>query len=205
MSVSVIHRGATGAFEQLPHHDAAPHLPLVHPGSLFRGRVEHQARRGIGEQRGTRGHRLQHAVLLLFPEVVSDPVVLGDKTPQAFGLMQVQMIGHNMPPRRLRLCAPWSHGDGGMCALQGLDPGPLIGGHHPFTRCTQDLGVQGQVSDIRYLLLGGRIRLGVQPLPTPVRLALGLMVKNDRHGARRWSGQSHICGPHQPAHAASKG
>jgi hypothetical protein len=106
-----------------------------------------------------------------------------------------------LPPLR----ATWSHGDGGMFALQGWDPGHRIGGHHPFTRCTQGLGVQGQGSDIRHFRIGGLIRLGVQPIPTPVRLELGLICKNDRHGARRWSGPSHVCGPHQPAHAVSNG
>ena len=65
------------------------------------GIVAHNAIRGLGQNCRTCGHGLEKAVFLLVAEVNGAPLVLGDKTSEAFGLMHVQVGSDTMPPRHL--------------------------------------------------------------------------------------------------------
>src|SRR5262245_27318292 len=87
--LQIFHRGETGTPEELPHQNTEPQLNLVHPRRMFRGVVEHDAMRGIGEKRRPRAHRPEHATFACVPQVVGYLVVLGDQAHQAFRLMHI--------------------------------------------------------------------------------------------------------------------
>ena len=87
------------------------------------------------------------------------------------------------------LYSPWSHGDGGMFALQGLDAGHLIGRHHPLTGLSQRLGFKVERGEISHFLICRLIWFRVEPIAASMRLEIDLILKNDRHGARKWSRQ----------------
>ena len=95
------------------------------------------------------------------------------------------------------------HGNGGMFALQRLDPGHFVSREHPLAGRQQGWGLRIEGGQVRHLLLGQGIRLGIEPVAAFVGLDLGLILKNDRHGARRWSRQSHVGAPHRLARVAS--
>src|SRR5215212_10622303 len=104
---------------------------------MFRGVVEHDAMRGIGQKRRTRTHSPENTTLTLVPQVVGNLVMLGDQAHQAFGLMNVQIIGDKMPLRHLRsrgdgtgymahkvlFCTCRSHGRRHDCALHDIEIG----------------------------------------------------------------------------------
>jgi hypothetical protein len=68
---------------------------------MFWSVVEHNRMRGIGEKRGARGHGLENPPLALLPQVLLQAIVLRHKAHQAFGLMNVEIVQHEMPPGRL--------------------------------------------------------------------------------------------------------
>jgi len=81
--------------------------------------------------------------------------------------------------------APWAHGDGGVFPFQGLDAGHLVGGYHTLPRCLQGLRLQVQRSDIGHFLIGGCLRGAIEPVATPMRFEVDLILKNARRGARK--------------------
>lgn len=83
--------------------------------------------------------------------------------------------------------APRSHRDGRMFAFQSLDPGHLVRGDHTFPCGVQGRRLQVQVSHIGHFLISGLFRRAVEPVTTPVRFAVDLILKNARRGALRWS------------------
>jgi hypothetical protein len=76
-----------------------------------------------------------------------------------------------------------------MFTLQGLNPSHLVGGHDTLSCCEQGLRLQIQASHIGHFLIGGLIRRAIEPVTTPVRFEVDLILKNARRGARKWSRQ----------------
>ena len=78
-----------------------------------------------------------------------------------------------------------THGNRGVFALQGLDTAHLIGRHHAFTGFQQSLGFKIEIGKIGHLLIGHLIGLGGEPVAASMWFEIDLILKNDRHGARK--------------------
>jgi hypothetical protein len=100
---------------------------------------------------------------------------------------------------------PRFHEPGGMFALQRLDAGHFVRRQYPLTGFYQGGRLPVQRGQVGHFHIGQRIRFRIEPIATLVRLEIGLIVKNARHGAWRWSRQCRVCGPHPRVRAASNG
>ena len=90
------------AFEQFAYQNAEPDFYLIHPGSVLGCKVQHDLVGGVVQKRRAAFHRLQNAAFAFdsqrlwcycFP--------LSNPAHQRFGLMDVQIIQHTVPPGRL--------------------------------------------------------------------------------------------------------
>lgn len=84
----------------------------------------------------------------------------------------------------------WGAGHGvGVAVLQRLDAGLLVGRHDVIAEHVLFRGPAVRAADLsggaREALGVGVLRLGVEPVPRPVRLEIGFLQKNVRCAARR--------------------
>src|SRR5918994_5562991 len=86
----------------------------------------------------------------------------------------------------------WAHGNRGRFTLQGLDAGHLVGRHHAFAYIKEGIGLQVELGDLGKFLVRRLIGLSVEPIAASMRFELELILKNDRHGARKWSRQGRV-------------
>jgi hypothetical protein len=78
-----------------------------------------------------------------------------------------------------------AHRDGGMFALQRLDPCHVVRREHPLAGLQQSWSLLIERGDVCHFLIRSLIRLGIEPVAAFVGLQLGLILKNARHGARK--------------------
>jgi hypothetical protein len=152
-----------------------------------------------------RGHRARHR---------SHTVRFGARRPQrrshdhARRNLTMGEQCHRAPPDRcarapLRLARV--HEPGGRCALQRLEAGPCVRRQPPRVGCHQVGRWRRQRGQGGQFCMGPGLRLRLEPVATLRRFASGLIIKNARPGARRWSPPCRGGGPQRPTRAASHG
>src|SRR5215471_19334745 len=68
---------------------------------MFRGVVEHNRMRRIGQKSGTCSHGLENPSLSLSAQVLRNPIVFSYQAHQTCRLMNVEIVEHKMPPGHL--------------------------------------------------------------------------------------------------------
>jgi len=83
LASEVLNGAEVAATEEFANQDAEPDLHLIHPRGMLRGVVEDDRMAGLSQERRARGSRAQDATDVFDPEVLSDPVLVGDVAHQA--------------------------------------------------------------------------------------------------------------------------
>lgn len=100
MVAQVVQRKEIAAFEQFAYQNAEPDFNLIHPGSVLGRKVQHDLVGGVVQKRRAAFHRLQNAAFALDTQRLrSNAFLLGHPVHQRFGLMNVQVVQHDVPLR----------------------------------------------------------------------------------------------------------
>jgi hypothetical protein len=112
-------REEIAAFEQLAYQNTEPNFHLIHPGSVLRRIVKHYLVGGVVQKGRAAFHRPENPTFALDAQRLRcKPVLLGHPTHQRFGLMDVQVVQHEMPLRRFGIASNQTS-EMGQCILLG--------------------------------------------------------------------------------------
>ena len=96
-------RGKSATLEQLTRQNAEPNLNLIHPGSMFRRIVKHNAMSWIREKNSPALQRSQNARLAFDTEADVQIGFIGHIAHKRFRLMRVEIVYNEMPLHDLRI------------------------------------------------------------------------------------------------------
>jgi hypothetical protein len=97
-------RSEIAPFQQFAHHNTEPDFDLIHPGSMLRRVKKHHLMHWVVQKGRAAFHRAQDAALAFDAQGLGcDSLLFSHPEDQCFGLMDIQVVQHEMPLPRLRI------------------------------------------------------------------------------------------------------